>query len=69
MYDINRYGKIIINDKEVYYGCVTEYAERAGIAKLYVIDWRDRFKEPKEFYELTSPTTKFIIKYNAEMEQ
>lgn len=68
MYDINKYGKIVINETEVYYGCVTEYNEQSGTAKLYVTDWRDRFKEPKNFYQIISPTKNFIIKYNVEME-
>lgn len=69
MYKLNVYGKIVINETEVYYGCVIEYSEQAGVAKLYVLDWRDRFKEPKSFYEITSPMRNFVIKYNAEMEQ
>ena len=68
MYKLNVYGKIIINETEVYYGCITEYNETQGIAKLFVTDWRDRFNEPKQFYELVSPIKNFVIKYQ-EVEQ
>jgi len=68
MYKLNIYAKIIINETEVYYGCVTDYNEQAGIAQLLVTDWRDRFKEPKTFYEITTPMKNFVIKYQ-EVEQ
>jgi hypothetical protein len=69
MYKLNVYGKIIINETEVYYGCVEQFDEKIGIAKLLVTDWRDRFKEPKSYYEIATPLKNFIIKYNMEMEQ
>jgi endonuclease I len=65
MYKLNEYGKIIINEIEIYYGCVIEYNEQAGIVKLYVLDWKTRFNTPKEFYEIVAPARSLVIKYGA----
>ena len=63
MYKKNTYGKIVINEKEVYYGCITDFDLKIGIAKLKVIDWKKRTIQPLQYYEMTVPTTKFTIKY------
>jgi len=67
MYELNKYGKIIIShnerDTEYYYGCVVEANSRTGVLKLYVVDWRDREKEPRQFYEILAPMSKTLIKF------
>jgi len=72
MYELNKYGKIIIthnqNSQEFYYGCVTEANSQTGVLQLYVVDWRDKHKEPKQFYKLLSPMQKTVIKYNTDIE-
>lgn len=65
MHEINRYGKIVVNEKEVYYGCITEINFETQLAKLNIIDWRDKEKEPKQFNEMIVPTQKFTIKFEA----
>ena len=69
MYQLNEYGKIVINEKEIYYGCVAEADSKTGVLKLYVVDWMDRHKEPRQFYTLLAPMSRTIIKYNIEVEQ
>ena len=68
-YKLNTYGKIVINDKEVWYGCIQDVSSKLGLAKLYVTEWFNREKPQKEFTEITVPITKFHIKYDQEMEQ
>lgn len=72
MYQLNKYGKIIITHnnetQEFYYGCVSEANSKTGVLKLYVVDWRDRQKHPREFYEMLAPMTKTVIKYNTDIE-
>jgi hypothetical protein len=63
MYQLNKYGKIVVNNNEVYYGCIKEISNELQVAKLFLIDWRDRFNEPKTFKEMTAPLSKFTIKY------
>jgi len=63
MYDINKYGKIVVDSKEVYYGCITEVNEQSGIVKLLVVDWRDREYQPVTFNQMIVPISKFTIKY------
>lgn len=63
MYDLNRYGKIVVDSKEIYYGCIKEINEQAGIVKLFVVDWRDRDIRPRIFTEMITPISKFTIKY------
>ena len=72
MYQLNKYGKIIIThsnqSQEFYYGCVTEENSQTGVLKLYVVDWRDRQKEPRQFYQILVPMSKAVIKYNTDIE-
>ena len=63
MYDLNRYGKIVVDSKEVYLGCVTDLDQKAGIVKLLVVDWRDRDDDQKVFNQMIVPLSKFTIKY------
>lgn len=69
MYQLNKYSKIIVNDKEIYYGCVIDADSKTGLLKLYVVDWGDKNKEPRQFYEMVAPMSRTIIKYNIEVEQ
>lgn len=66
MYELNRYGKIIVQAVEIYYGCVTAVDSQAGIAKLFVCDWRDRNSQQKNFKEIVTPLKDFLIKYEVE---
>jgi len=67
MYKLNEYGKIVVNDREVYYGCIIELTEKE--VKLFVIDWRDRYHQPRQFAELIVPRGTFTIKYEQEVSQ
>lgn len=67
-YKLNVYGKIVINEKEVWYGCIIDISSKLGIAKLYVTEWRNKDNLQKEFTELTVPISKFHINYQ-ELEQ
>jgi len=66
MYEINKYGKIVVNEKEVYYGCIVSIDFKNEIVKIQVTDWRDRFNQPKRFSEMITPISKFTIKYGVE---
>jgi len=68
MYDLNRYGKIVVDSKEVYYGCITDLDSKSGIVKLLVVDWRDRENDQKTFNQMVVPLSKFTIKYLDVME-
>jgi hypothetical protein len=63
MYELNRYGKIVVDEKEVYYGCITDLDSKMGIVKLYVVDWRDRELPQHSFNQMVVPISKFTIKY------
>jgi hypothetical protein len=63
MYELNRYGKIVVDEKEVYYGCITDIDSKMGIVKLYVVDWRDRELPQHSFNQMVVPISKFTIKY------
>ena len=63
MYDINRYGKIVVDSKEVYYGCIKTINEQIGIAELLVVDWRDRELQNTQYSSMIVPLSKFTIKY------
>ena len=63
MYELNRYGKIVVDEKEVYYGCITDIDAKMNIVKLYVVDWRDRELPQKTFNQMVVPISKFTIKY------
>ena len=62
-YKLNTYGKIVINETEVWYGCVKDVSSKLGLAKLYVTQWRNREEPQKEFTEITVPISKFHINY------
>jgi hypothetical protein len=66
MYELNRYGKILINSTEIYYGCVTNIDYEHNLLKLYVIDWRDRNNAVKHFSEMIVPISYLVIKYEVE---
>ena len=66
MYELNKYGKIIVQGIEIYYGCVIDADSQAGIAKIYVCDWRDKHKHTKNFKQIILPQRDFIIKYEVE---
>jgi len=68
MYELNKYGKIVVDEKEVYYGCITDLDSKMGIAKLLVVDWRDRELQQHTFNVMVVPISKFTIKY-LEVEQ
>ena len=68
MYEINKYGKIVVDEKEVYYGCIKEIDAKIGIVKLFVIDWRDRELQQHQYSTMVVPISKFTIKY-LEVEQ
>ena len=68
MYKLNTYGKIVANEKEVYYGCIIDFDNKLQLVKTMVVDWRDRDNKPLEFEEMVVPISKFSIKY-IEVEQ
>lgn len=68
MYELNKYGKIVVDSKEIYWGCVIEINEKSGLAKLYVVDWRDKEQQPLTYNQMVVPISKFTIKY-LEVEQ
>ena len=68
VYELNRYGKIVVNEKEVYYGCIAEIDIELKAAKLFLIDWRDKDYNPRTFTTMTAPLNSFTIKYE-EVEQ
>jgi len=68
MYEINRYGKIVVDEKEVYYGCIIEVDSKIGIVELFVVDWRDKELPQHQFSKMVVPISKFTIKY-LEVEQ
>jgi hypothetical protein len=63
LYRLNEYAKIIINETEVYYGCVIKVDSQLQVAKLRVVDWRDKDSKPLNFKEIDCPTPDFIVKY------
>ena len=63
MYEINKYGKIVVDSKEVYYGCVLKIDQEISIAELLVKDWRDINDEQISFTKMIVPLSKFTIKY------
>jgi hypothetical protein len=63
MYDLNRYAKIVVDSKEVYYGCIKKIDEEIGIAELLVVDWRDRELQNTNYFSMIVPLSKFTIKY------
>lgn len=64
MFRTNCYGKIVVNQTEVYYGCIVAFDDLTQLAKLYVVDWRDKDFQPKRFKEMTAHASKFTIKYD-----
>ncbi|MFA5365709.1 MAG: hypothetical protein WC325_11065 [Candidatus Bathyarchaeia archaeon] len=64
VYELNRYGKIVVNEKEVYYGCIKEIDVELRAAKLFLIDWRDKEHYPHSFQQMTAPLNSFTIKYD-----
>jgi len=66
MYRLNAYGKIVVSEKEVYYGCISELDKELEIAKLFILDWRDKDFKPHHFKEMIVPLNKFTIKYEVE---
>lgn len=67
-YKLNTYGKIVINETEVWYGCIVDVSSKLGLAKLWVTPWRNREEKQKDYSEITVPITKFHINY-MEVEQ
>lgn len=50
----------------MYWGCVTEVNPELQVAKLFVVDWRDKDFPTKSFREIVAPTKDFVIKYPEE---
>ena len=65
----NEYRKLVVGDKEVYYGCILDIDEQAGIAKIRVTPWRDRNAYGKKFQDIPVPLSKLHPPYNDEVEQ
>lgn len=63
MYELNKYGKIVVDSKEVYYGCVLKINQEISVAELLVKDWRDIDDEQRNFTKMIVPLSKFTIKY------
>jgi hypothetical protein len=68
-YTPNVYRKLVVGDKEVYYGCILDINEEAGIAKIRVTPWRDKDAYEKQFQDIPVPLTKLHLPYNQEVEQ
>ncbi len=60
---INETAKIIVNEKEVYYGEIIEHDEKNNLYKLKVVDWRNRYNYLKQNYIMIVPTNITTIKY------
>jgi len=69
VYELNKYGKIVVNEKEVYYGCITKIDVELKAAKLFLVDWRDKHIFPKQFQTMDAPLNAFTIKYDYDDEQ
>lgn len=63
MHRLNTYGKIVVGDKEVYYGYIQAIDYEKQTAKLMVIDWRNK-GSLIPLTEMDCPTTNFTIKYD-----
>lgn len=68
VYKINEYGKIVVGDKEVYYGKIVGIDLNLNTALLLVKDWRDKENQSISFCEMVVPITKFTIKYQGDLE-
>lgn len=72
MHSLNKFGKIVINSKEVYYGCIADIDYTKKVAKLKVVDWRDYTNNPNikfiHFAVMDVPTDQFTIKYEENSE-
>jgi hypothetical protein len=64
VYEINKYGKIVVNEKEVYYGCIIQLDLPSRVAKLLVIDWRDKNIQGIDYQKMDAPFEAFTIKYD-----
>jgi len=60
---LNKYGKIIIGEREVYYGCLIAADSKIGIAKVRVVPWKYKDREDKEFEDMPVALIKLHIKY------
>ena len=67
MYELNKQAKIIINEKEIYLGSVTEIDTKNKILKLYVVDWHEKHRS--KYYVLLAPMDATVIKYNIEVNE
>jgi hypothetical protein len=67
MYELNKQAKIIINEKEIYLGSVTEIDTKNKILKLYVVDWHE--KNQSKYYTILAPMEATVIKYNIEVNE
>jgi hypothetical protein len=65
-YRLGVYGKIVINEREVYYGCIDDADSKIGLAKISVIPWRDKDIYPRTFNQIPVPLNKFHIYYDKE---
>jgi hypothetical protein len=68
-YQLNEYGKIVVNNNEVYYGCITDFNEKLQLVKLQIIDWRDRNSHPKNFKQMIAHVSRFTIQYEGSESQ
>jgi hypothetical protein len=66
---LNKYGKIIIGENEVYYGCLIAADSRIGVAKIRVVPWKYKDMPEKEFEDIPVAIQKLHIKYSDEVNQ
>jgi hypothetical protein len=65
MHKINSFGKIVVGNKEVYYGYIQSIDYEKQTAKLMLIDWRDK-DQSTNYAEMDCPINNFTIKYEGE---
>ena len=65
----NKYRKLVVGEKEVYYGCILDIDEQAGIVKIRITPWKDKDAYGKRFQDIPVPLSKLHIPFDSEVEE
>ena len=65
----NKYRKLVVGEREVYYGCILDIDEQTGIAKIRVTPWKDKDAYAKNFQDIPVPLNKLHIPFDSRVEQ
>ena len=65
----NKYRKLVVGEKEVYYGCILDIDEPSGIAKIRVTPWKNKDDYEKEFQDIPVPLNKLHVPFDREVEK